>query len=249
MSMNDTTRPPWQTCLDIENQDEDHYLEHWNAGLLALLDESPRRVLELGCAGGMVGAKLKERFPEAHVPGVEAGRHAAAKAAGGLDRLIVSRLEMLDFAAEGFQPGELDVVIAADILEHLVNPWELLARLRPYVAAEGIVLASIPNVRNLNLVMDLLVNGRWRYAERGLLDVTHLRFFTLEEMRRMFVETGYAPERFSVTLSPSLASTWERFQGNERTDLSTGRFTLTGVTRPELMELCVEQFLLRCRAA
>jgi SAM-dependent methyltransferase len=249
MSTPEPPKPPWQTCLDFDSQGEDHYLDHWNAPLLTMVEEAPRRVLELGCAGGMFGAKLKERFPGAFVTGVEAGRAAAAKAAGRLDRVIVSRLEALDFAAEGFEPGAIDLVIAADILEHLVNPWEFLVRLRPYVAADAVVLASIPNARNLNLVLDLLVNGRWRYAERGLLDITHLRFFTLEDMRRMFLETGYAPERFNVNLSTSLAPTWERFQGNERTNLSTGRFTLTDVTRAELAELCAEQFLLRCRAA
>lgn len=241
--------PPWQTCLDIEGQGEDHYLEHWNQPLLGMVEEPPRRVLELGCAGGLFGAKLKERFPGAHVTGIEAGVAAARKAATRLDRVVRSRLEEVDFAAEGFVPGELDLVIAADILEHLVNPWEFLAKLRPFMAPRGVVLASIPNVRNLNLTLDLLLNGRWRYAERGLLDVTHLRFFTLEEMRRMFIETGYAPERFNVILSPSLAATWEQFRGEERINLSTGRMTLADVTTAELAELCAEQFLLQCRVA
>lgn len=247
--MTEPPPPAWQTCLDFESQGEDHYLEHWNAPLLAMVEQPPARVLELGCAGGLFGAKLKERFPGAHVTGVEAGRAAAAKAATRLDRVVRSRLEELDFAAEAFTPGALDLVIAADILEHLVNPWEFLVRLRPYLAADAVVLASIPNVRNLHLVLDLLLNGRWRYVERGLLDITHLRFFTLEDMRRMFIETGYVPERWSSTLSPSLAPTWEQFQGNERTNLSTGRFTLANVTRAELAELCAEQFLLRCRVA
>lgn len=244
-----TPRPAWQTCLDLDAQPADHYFEYWNQPLMAMVEREPRRVLELGCAGGVFGAKLKERYPAAVVVGVEAGRAAAEKAATRLDRAIHSRLEDLDFAASGFKPGEFDLVIAADILEHLVNPWDLLVRLRPFVAADGVVLSSIPNVRNLNLVTDLLLNGRWRYAERGLLDVTHLRFFTLEEMRIMFAETGYAPQRFTVNFSPSLTELWNKFQGQERVNLSTGRFTLENVTRAELAELCAEQFLLECRPA
>jgi 2-polyprenyl-3-methyl-5-hydroxy-6-metoxy-1,4-benzoquinol methylase len=241
--------PAWRTCLDIEAQSAEHYLDHWNAPLLEMVEQPPRRVLELGCAAGMFGAKLKEKFPGAHVTGVDAGRAAAAKAATRLDRVVTSRLENLDLAAEGAAHGEFDLVIAADILEHLVNPWEFLVRLRPYMAAGGVLLSSMPNVRNLNLVMDLLVNGRWRYAERGILDVTHLRFFTLEEMRIMFVETGYAPQGFTAIFSPSLVEAWEKYQGTERLNLSSGRVTIEGVSRAELAELCAEQFLMRSLAA
>jgi O-antigen biosynthesis protein len=250
--MEDQPRPPlpaWRTCLDIEAQSADHYLDHWNAPLMEMVQEPPRRVLELGCAGGMFGAKLKEKFPAAHVTGVEAGHAAAEKAATRLDRVVRTRLENLDFTAQGMTPGEFDLVIAADILEHLVNPWEFLVRLRPHLAAGGVLLSSMPNVRNLNLVMDLVVNGRWRYAERGILDVTHVRFFTLEEMRIMFVETGYAPEGFTAIFSPSLVAAWEQYQGAERLNLSSGRVTIENVTRAELAELCAEQFLMRSIAA
>lgn len=241
--------PAWRTCLDIEAQSAEHYLDHWNAPLLEMVEQPPRRVLELGCAAGMFGAKLKEKFPGTHVTGVEAGHAAAHKAATRLDRVIRSRLEELDFLVEGLQPGEFDLVIAADILEHLVNPWEFLVRLRPYLGPSGVLLSSMPNVRNLNLVMDLVVNGRWRYAERGILDVTHVRFFTLEEMRLMFVETGYAPQGFTAIFSPSLVEAWEKYQGAERLNLSSGRVTIEGVSRAELAELCAEQFLMRSVAA
>jgi len=239
----------WQTCLDVDGQDAGHYLDYFNAPLLGLVTAAPRRVLELGCASGMFGAKLKERFPTACVVGVEASRDAAAAAAGRLDRVICARLEALDFAAEGLRHGEFDLVIAADILEHLVNPWDLLVRLRPFLAPEALVLASIPNVRNLQLVTNLLVNGLWPYAERGLLDVTHLRFFTLEEIRRMFAETGYAMQGFDINLSPSLAPLWEQNRDKEQVSLRVGRFTLDNVTPRELAQLCAEQFLVKARVA
>ena len=74
-------RPAWETCLDVEAQAADHYLDYVNEPLLGVIEGTPRRVLELGCAGGMFGATLKARFPGVHVTGIEPGRAAAQKRA------------------------------------------------------------------------------------------------------------------------------------------------------------------------
>jgi trans-aconitate methyltransferase len=249
--MNDSAapRPAWATCLDLENQDGNHYFDFWNEPLFNLIETAPRRVLELGCAGGMFGAKVKEKFPAANVLGIEANRAAAAKAATRLDRVVCSRLEALDFAAAGLHPGELDLVIAADILEHLVNPWDLLVKLKAFLTPDAVLLASIPNVRNLELLTGLTLAGHWDYQERGLLDVTHLRFFTFDSMRRMFEDTGYAIEGFATTLSRSLADTYRQYKGREGATIKVGRLTIENVTAREIAEFCSEQFLLRVRLA
>lgn len=241
--------PIWQRCLDFDSQDAGHYLDYVNQGVLGLVAGEPRRILELGCAGGMFGATLKERFPGASVVGVEAGRAAAEKAATRLDRVIRSRLEELDFPAQGIAPGEFDTVIAADVLEHIVNPWEFLVRLKPWLAPGAQLLASIPNVRNIWLVTRLLLEGRWEYVERGLLDITHMRFFTLEEMRRLFAETGYAIELAQASVAPGLREIYEKYRGRDVAEVKIGRLTLANVTAQEIEEFCAEQFLLRCRPA
>jgi O-antigen biosynthesis protein len=241
-------RPVWQTCLDLEGQQADHYLDFVNQPLLDMVGAAPQRVLELGCAGGMFGLKLKERFPGARVVGIEAGRAAAGVAAKRLDRVICARLEALDFAAEGLAEERFDTVIAADILEHLVNPWDLLVRVRSLLAPNAQLLASIPNVRNLGVVAELLVNGRWQYRDRGLLDITHLRFFTLAEIKRMLDETGYACEEYTATISSGFVSLYEKYKGHEKVAIDIGRVKLADVTPRELFELCAQQFLLRCRA-
>jgi 2-polyprenyl-3-methyl-5-hydroxy-6-metoxy-1,4-benzoquinol methylase len=197
----------------------------------------------------MFGLRLKEKFPGVTVVGIEPGRAAAALAATRLDRVICSRLEAVDFASQGLAPGEFDTVIAADVLEHMVNPWEALVRIRPLLAPGGQFVASIPNVRNLGLLAETLLNGRWRYAERGLLDITHLRFFTLEEIRRMFEQTGYRLEGFAANVSPNLAGIWRENKDREAITLTLGRLTLRDLRREDLVELCAEQFLVRARLA
>jgi SAM-dependent methyltransferase len=239
----------WQTCLDVEGQNASHYQDHVNEALLGGVVGSPRRVLELGCATGAFGQALKQRFPGASVVGVEAGRAAAEVAATRLDRVLCRRLEALDLAAEGFAHGEFDALIAADILEHLVNPWDVLVKVKPFLAPDALVLLSIPNVRNLVLVETLLVKGAWPYAERGLLDITHLRFFTLSGIRQMVQETGYRFEGHAATLAPALAEFYRSTQGQQRVTIDFGRLKLHDVTRQELDELCAVQFLVRARPA
>jgi 2-polyprenyl-3-methyl-5-hydroxy-6-metoxy-1,4-benzoquinol methylase len=243
-----TRPPPWQTCLDIEGQDADHYLDFVNENLYAGIDGEPGRVLELGCAAGMFGKVLKERHPGTHVTGIEAGRAAAEKAATRIDRVICARIEEVDFGANGIGPGTFDLVIAGDILEHLHNPWSVLARLRPLIAPGGRVVASIPNVRNLTVISALVLNGRFQYAERGLLDITHLRFFTFNEIRAMLEQTGYELEGYLSTLSPLLSQLVKDNEGREKITLQHGRFTLTDITQAELRELCTEQYIVRARA-
>ena len=239
--------PPWKLFLDVEGQDAGHYQDYANLPLLDVIEGVPKRVLELGCSSGTFGMKLMERFPGAHVVGVEPGRAAAHVAAGRLERVIAKRLENVDFAADGFTAGEFDTVIAADVLEHVVNPWDVLVRVKPLIAPGGQLVASIPNVRNLWLLSEALLKGRWTYEERGLLDVTHIRFFTLEEIRRMLEQTGYRMEGFAGTISPRLADVWRQNSSQEKVTLELGRMSLKDVTRQELMELCCEQFLVRAR--
>ncbi len=224
----DRSAPAWRTCLDIEGQDAARCPDTVNAGLFDVIAGAPRRVLELGCAAGAFGAALKARYPGATVTGIEAG-HAAA--------------------AAGLAHGEFDTLIAADILEHLVNPWETLVRVKPFLAPDAQVVASIPNVRNAILIAALAVNGRWQYRERGLLDVTHLRFFTLEEIRRMLEETGYRYEHHVVNLSPPLADVYRRNANREKVTLELGRLTISDLSPAELAELCAEQFFVRARPA
>jgi len=241
--------PLWKRCLDFEHQDAEHYRDYVLEPLFQLIEGEPRHVLELGCAGGAFGAALKARFPGASVTGIDAGRAASEKALSRLDRVVHARLEDVWFADQGFHHGEFDTVIAADILEHLVNPWELLVRLKPFLAPRAQIVASIPNIRNLSVVSPLLLNGRFDYDERGLLDITHLRFFTLHGIRRMFEETGYVLEQDMAILLPSLEGVYRSHQGNANAIVKLGRMTISDVTPQELTELCAAQFLTRARAA
>jgi SAM-dependent methyltransferase len=242
-----TRKPPWQTCLDVEGQDAGHYLDYVNEPMYRCIEGAPRRVLELGCATGMFGKVLKECNPGTHVTGIEAGRGAAAIAATRLDRVICARIEDVDYAAEGIAPGSLDLALAGDVLEHLHNPWRALTAVRPLLGPDAQLVASIPNARNLQILAPLTLDGRFEYAERGPLDITHVRFFTLDDIRVMLDETGFALEGFMSIFAGGWHKVYQDNEQRERTTLRIGKLTLADLTPRELLELCTETWVVRAR--
>jgi O-antigen biosynthesis protein len=145
-------------------------------------------VLEFGCATGYMSQVLKERL-DCTVTGIEIEEDAARSAQEHSDRVIVGDAEALDFQ-ELFGDECFDVVLFADVLEHLKDPSGVLRRVRPFVAADGAIVASIPNVAHGSVRLALLA-GQFRYRERGLLDASHVRFFTRDSVQDLFEETGY----------------------------------------------------------
>jgi methionine biosynthesis protein MetW len=154
-------------------------------------------VLEFGCATGYMSDVLTRR-KGCRVTGIELDPEAAAEASSHCERVIVGDAETLDLD-EHLGDERFDAVLFADILEHLRDPAALVRRVRPLVAEGGVVIASIPNVAHASVRLSLLA-GRFRYRPQGLLDETHLRFFTRDSIRDLFEETGYvATHWFRVT--------------------------------------------------
>jgi 2-polyprenyl-3-methyl-5-hydroxy-6-metoxy-1,4-benzoquinol methylase len=212
--------------------------------LFPLLAHPPRVVLEIGCASGGTAAALKAEH-NAFVVGVERDPQTAAIARTRLDAVVgdVAETEAIRAALGG---RTVDTLILADVLEHLYDPWATLVSLRELLAPDAQVIASIPNARNVWL-MNELAAGRWSYAYEGLLDVTHIRFFTLAEIGRMFAETGYRVEAVSRTVDERAGHVNLAFDGVQ--DVRAGSITFHGVSARDLTELTSLQFLVRARVA
>jgi SAM-dependent methyltransferase len=149
-----------------------------------LVPSQCRRVLEVGCGGGELGRLLKQRGH--YVAGVELIPEAAEAARRHLDHVVTADVETDGLP---FTSGSFDAVVFADVLEHLVDPWRVLREGAALITPDGCVVASIPNVQNLDVVWRLL-RGRWDYRERGILDRGHLRFFTLNGIHDLFEQAG-----------------------------------------------------------
>jgi len=168
---------------------QDVYPDDPRADVAPYVPSGFRNALEVGCGRGGFGRTLRAAAPAARLVGVEAVPEAAE---------YTRRAGVFDEVLEGYFPDVLhdrdderfDLVVYNDVLEHIVDPWEVLRRTREFIAPGGRVLASIPNVQFLPVVVDLL-RARWEYAESGVLDRTHVRFFTRGSMVDMFEQTGY----------------------------------------------------------
>ena len=121
--------------------------------------------------------------------GIELNEKMAAIAAEKLDQVITGDIEKIDLN-DYFYPSYFDCIIFADILEHLKDPWSVLRKSVKFLADEGIIVASIPNVRHYTTILSLAFGGYWPYRERGIHDRTHLRFFTLRNIKEMFQNAG-----------------------------------------------------------
>jgi len=144
-----------------------------------------RRVLDLGCASGALGAALKARGG-AHVVGVERDPQYAARARERLDQVVEADLETLDPAPL----GRFDVLVAGDVLEHLTDPWAVLRRFAGIVEPDGTVIVSLPNVRHWETTFAIAVQGRFPRRNEGVFDVTHLRWFTLHDAWSLVEQAG-----------------------------------------------------------
>lgn len=146
------------------------------------------RVLEFGCATGYMSEVLKTR-KGATVTGIEIEPEAGELAKEHCDRVIIGDAEELDYD-ELLGKERFDAILFVDVLEHLKQPGDLLARMRPFLSRQGSVLASIPNVAHGSVRLALL-SGEFRYRKNGLLDDTHLRFFTREGVQELFEGSGF----------------------------------------------------------
>lgn len=151
-----------------------------------LVRRDARRILDIGCAAGMLGYELKQKLG-AEVWGVEYVASVAKEAATRLDRVISGAIED---GLEQLPDRYFDTIICADVLEHLINPWQLLKALASKLTADGEIVVSIPNVRHWQVIRTLL-EGSWRYEDAGILDRTHLRFFTKSDAIKLFESSGY----------------------------------------------------------
>jgi 2-polyprenyl-3-methyl-5-hydroxy-6-metoxy-1,4-benzoquinol methylase len=155
--------------------------------MMKLLPATTKRVLELGCGAGGFGAAVK-RQRGAEYWAIEYNATVAENAERVLDRVLVGDADEL---VPELPDDYFDAIVCNDVLEHLARPDVTLDRLRPKLRTEGVVVASIPNIRYLPALAEVVFRRDFPTEDEGIFDRTHLRFFTRKSIRRMFEEAGY----------------------------------------------------------
>jgi predicted TPR repeat methyltransferase len=153
-------------------------------------------VLDLGFGAGLFARRIRESCR--YLAGIELDAEAAREGASFFDQPVIGDL-LEGIAGPWKEP--FDVILAADVLEHLPRPEVLLAAVKPLLAPDGVFLVSLPNVANVTVRLGLLL-GRFTYAPRGILDRTHLRFYTRASGRTLLEENGYRVLSIAPTAMP-----------------------------------------------
>lgn len=156
--------------------------------LIKDVDREGLKILDVGCAAGSNLAILRDWNPTAKLFGIEINTHAA-KIASCIANVIGADVETMPLDEKDF-----DYIICADVIEHLRDPWTALKNLRSMLKPNGHLIASLPNVMYINNI-DKLLHGHWDYEDAGILDRTHLRFFTADSIRKIFAEENFKIEQ------------------------------------------------------
>lgn len=183
--------------MSLEHKDdmplEDGYFDRINLDILKNIPIYAKKILEIGCGTGALGYKYKQSNSRCEYHGIELSEKAVdyAISQNRLDSIQIGDIEKSSLNNFGFDKESFDCIIYGDVLEHLIDPWNTIINHSEYLKQNGLIISSIPNISNFSIIYQLL-KGKWTYQDEGLLDRTHLRFFTLESIKQMFSSANMA---------------------------------------------------------
>jgi 2-polyprenyl-3-methyl-5-hydroxy-6-metoxy-1,4-benzoquinol methylase len=167
--------------------------ESGRADLMMYVPMDAREVLDIGSAKGLFGELLKKR-QKCTVTGVDIDEEMIKIASSRLDSVVSGDIEeLLDKGAL----GKYDCILCGDVLEHLNNPWKVVGALKKHLRKGGLFIASTPNVMNWAVLFEQ-VRGRWDYVPASILSGTHIRFFTKQCLKELFIDAGYGIKEVSL---------------------------------------------------
>jgi 2-polyprenyl-3-methyl-5-hydroxy-6-metoxy-1,4-benzoquinol methylase len=163
-----------------------------------------QQALDIGCAAGRLGEGLLQKGIVGACDGIEAHAAAADAAQTRLRKVWPGTLEAV---ADQVPWEQYDAVILADVLEHLVDPWAALQTLAQRTQPGCKLVLSVPNVRHYQVVLPLLFKGQFRYRDHGIMDRTHLHFFTKNSLAETLAECGWKIQ----AIAPHMKSRYRRW--------------------------------------
>ncbi len=172
--------------------------EFHNETLLSLLPTDAKKLIEFGCGSGALAREYKKLNPHCDYLGIEIDPAYAALSKRYCDDCLVINIEQADDAFWA-QQADRDCWIMGDVLEHLRDPWAVLRKIHQALPKNGKVAVSIPNIQNWAIQSNLSI-GNFRYSSSGLLDQTHLRWFTRDTVFELFHDTGFSVKAASARI-------------------------------------------------
>lgn len=155
--------------------------------MLNFITNNPKVILEVGCREGLFTKAIKSKYDIVESWGIEPDETIKDEAEINIDKVIIDY-----FNKETNLPNAyFDLIIFNDVLEHMFNPWEALEKAKSLLTKQGIIIVSLPNIRHKSVLKALIFDDNFEYLPAGILDFTHIRFFTRKTMVKMFEDTGF----------------------------------------------------------
>jgi len=171
-------------CYIKMSEEVNYYYQNLRTEILELIPEGPNSVLDVGCGAGYTLIKLKTLKKAAEVTGIDI---VNLNQNNYLDKFIMCNL---DNEIPSLPENYYDVIICADILEHLKNPFNVLKTFVKFLSKTGIFIISLPNFREIATLFSIIIKGRFKYTNSGICDITHLRFFCKKDMIDLIKNSG-----------------------------------------------------------
>lgn len=175
---------------------EEAYYQNIRVEIVPLLSGKYPAALEIGCGYGDTLCYLKKKGYVDWVAGIELNPEAAKNSSERLDFFLEGDVQSIPLP---FEDNSIDLILCLDVLEHLVDPWSVLRKLHNLLKPGGVIICSIPNVRNFRVLLPLVIMGNWKYQKYGILDKTHLRFFTKKSSIQLIKHAGFKIDLIAST--------------------------------------------------
>ena len=176
--------------------------------VVRLIVRAPERVLDVGCGAGMTAKLIQDRYPNADVFGIEMDPVLAEQAREHSTRVFEGPLDDHDLQSSLENAAPFDLIICADVLEHMIDPSAALRRLASLMADDGYLITSLPNVRHISTFWSLGVRGRWPQNERGIHDATHLHFYARRDIISLCRSAGFELQQEKRNMRVLEAGAW-----------------------------------------
>ena len=167
----------------------------YNQDLYNLISDDLNSIIEIGSGSGALAKAIKHRSPHTNYIGVELDSEYATLSSRYCDLVLTDNIETPSAELNKYIQST-SAIVFSDVLEHLYNPWETLKFLRSEISNECSIYASIPNIQHWSIIFGL-ISGNFNYSDSGLLDRTHIRFFTKKTIISMFNDCGFEVKSIS----------------------------------------------------
>lgn len=169
--------------IKLYTKKDKNYFSNIRWNIIDLIPEGNHRVLDVGCGDGATLKKLREMGKASEIFGIEINEDIVENLSQDLDKIIIGDVELIE---PQFNNDYFNYIIFADILEHLIDPDKILHQYKKFLKDDGYIIASIPNIKYFSILLRLIIFDEFKYVDDGILDRSHLRFFTKKETKKMF---------------------------------------------------------------